>query len=175
MAVSVVTGATGGIGIWIARGLAEAGHHVVLVGRNQKRIQTAQQWIIDNVPPASTEVAVADLSLLAATRELGKSLRLRHPKIDVLVNNAGIFDMTRAITSEHHERVLATNLLSPVVLSESDPLTPSRGDAGTPEQIVVAPKLQELRSVGRRNSAVGDAGSDLLKRCKFGVCTRSDI
>jgi retinol dehydrogenase 12 len=58
MAVSVVTGATGGIGIWIARGLAEAGHHVVLVGRDQKRTQTAQQWIIDNLPSASTEVAV---------------------------------------------------------------------------------------------------------------------
>jgi NAD(P)-dependent dehydrogenase (short-subunit alcohol dehydrogenase family) len=118
MAISVVTGATSGIGRWIARGLAQAGHHVVLVGRDRTRAEIARQWVVDNVSSASIEVILADLSLLSSTRALGAEILSRHPKIAVLVNNAGIFDAKRVMTSERQERVLATNLLSPVLLSQ---------------------------------------------------------
>lgn len=118
MAVSVVTGATSGIGRWIARGLAHAGYHVILVGRDRTRAEIARQWVVDNVSSASIEVILADLSLLSSTRALGAEILSRHPKIAVLVNNAGIFDASRVMTSERHERVLATNLLSPVLLSQ---------------------------------------------------------
>jgi retinol dehydrogenase 12 len=60
MPISVVTGATGGIGLWIARGLAQAGHHVVLVGRDRARATLSQQWIANAVPSASTEFVLAD-------------------------------------------------------------------------------------------------------------------
>ncbi len=133
MAVSVVTGATGGIGLQIARGLAQAGHHVVLVGRDRTRAALSQQWIAHNVPSASTEVVLTDLSLLASTRALGAEILARHPQIAVLVNNAGIFDARRVITSERLERVLATNLLSPVLLSQI--LLPALR-AGAPSRIV---------------------------------------
>jgi NAD(P)-dependent dehydrogenase (short-subunit alcohol dehydrogenase family) len=133
MAVSVVTGATGGIGRWIARGLAQAGHYVVLVGRDRTRAELSQQWIADNVPSASTEVVLADLSLLSSTQALGTEILARHPQITVLVNNAGIFDARRIITSEGLERVLATNLLSPVLLSQI--LLPALR-AGAPSRIV---------------------------------------
>jgi NAD(P)-dependent dehydrogenase (short-subunit alcohol dehydrogenase family) len=133
MAVSVVTGATGGIGRWIARGLAQAGHHVVLVGQDRTRAELSQQWISDNVPSASTEVVLADLSLLSSTQALGTEILARHPQITVLVNNAGIFDAKRVMTSERLERVLATNLLSPVLLSRI--LLPALR-AGAPSRIV---------------------------------------
>jgi NAD(P)-dependent dehydrogenase (short-subunit alcohol dehydrogenase family) len=128
-----VTGATGGIGRWIALGLARAGHHTVLIGRDPARAEAAQAWIAERVPQASMETMIADLSLLAATRALGEAIVLRHKKIAVLVNNAGIFDATRVMTAEGHERVLATNLLSAFVLTRA--LLPALV-AGAPSRIV---------------------------------------
>jgi NAD(P)-dependent dehydrogenase (short-subunit alcohol dehydrogenase family) len=131
--VCVVTGATGGIGLWIARGIAQAGHHVVLVGRDELRAQKARQWIFDSVPSASTEVALADLSLMSSTRALGEAILSRHPRLSLLINNVGIFDATRVLTAEKRERVLATNLLSPILLSQM--LLPALS-AGAPSRII---------------------------------------
>jgi NAD(P)-dependent dehydrogenase (short-subunit alcohol dehydrogenase family) len=154
MAVSVVTGATGGIGLWIARGLAQAGHHVVLVGRDRTRAELSRQWIADNVPSESTEVVLADLSLLSSTRALGTEILARHPQITVLVNNAGIFDARQVVTSERLERVLATNLLSPVLLSQI--LLPAL-KAGAPSRIVtVGSSTSDNARLDPERLALGD-------------------
>ena len=115
--VSVVTGASSGIGCWIAKGLSEAGHHVVLVGRTEKRLIAASEWIGRCNPGSSLAVEVADLSLLADTGRLAERIISRHPAIDVLVNNAGMFSARRRETAEGHEQVIALNHLSPFVLT----------------------------------------------------------
>ena len=112
---AIVTGATGGIGLWIARGLARAGYRTVLVGRDAARGQAALDWIAH--PEASLELA--DLSSLAETRALGRRLLARHPGVAVLVNNAGVFRARRQRTAEGHDVVLATNHLSPFVLTQA--------------------------------------------------------
>ena len=91
MAVSVVTGASGGIGRWIALGLARAGHVVVLVTRRRESGQQTLTWLRERVPGARLELLVADLSSLAATRQAAMLIDARFPEIDVLVNNAGTF------------------------------------------------------------------------------------
>ncbi len=111
--VSVVTGATGGIGRWIALGLARAGHAVVVVGRDRSRGNDALAWIGARAPSAPLELVIADLSSLAATRQAGLRIEARHPAIDVLVNNAGVFCARREETAEGHERVIAVNHLAP--------------------------------------------------------------
>jgi NAD(P)-dependent dehydrogenase (short-subunit alcohol dehydrogenase family) len=131
--VAVVTGATGGIGRWIALGLARPGYHVVLIGRDWTRGEAARSWIAERVPGASTELMIADLSLLAATQEVGELIISRHPTISVLINNAGIFDTKPSLTMEGQERVLATNLLSPFALTRV--LLPAL-QAGAPSRIV---------------------------------------
>ena len=70
---AVVTGATGGIGRWIALGLARSGCRVVLVGRDRARGEAAQDWIRGQAPGAELDLMVADLSSLAATRALGSA------------------------------------------------------------------------------------------------------
>jgi retinol dehydrogenase-14 len=115
--VSVVTGATRGIGRWIALGLARAGHHVVLLGRDRDRAQQAAGWISDHVPTAQTDIVIADLSSLAETRAAAALINQLHPAVDVLVNNAGTFCARREETSEGHERVIALNHLAPFVLT----------------------------------------------------------
>ena len=119
MPVSVVTGATGGIGRWIALGLAQAGHTVVLIGRDRARGEAALAWIAARAQGARTELLIADLSSLAATRHAAMLIDARYPEIDVLVNNAGAFATQRDTTEEGHERVLAINHLTPFVLTRA--------------------------------------------------------
>jgi NAD(P)-dependent dehydrogenase (short-subunit alcohol dehydrogenase family) len=129
----VVTGAAGGIGRWIALGLTRAGYHVILIGRNQARLETAQAWMAELVPQARVELITADLSLLSATMGAGRLIVSRHPRIALLINNAAVLDANPVITREGHERVLATNLLVPFVLSRV--LLPAL-KAGIPSRIV---------------------------------------
>jgi NAD(P)-dependent dehydrogenase (short-subunit alcohol dehydrogenase family) len=119
MPVSVVTGSTSGIGRWIALGLARAGHTVVLVARDPQRAETTAAWIKEAVPAARLDIEVADLALLGATRHAATSIAARHPAIDVLVNNAGVFSTKREVTAEGYECVIAVNHLSPFVLTHA--------------------------------------------------------
>ena len=116
--VAVITGASGGIGRWIALGLAQADHHVVMVVRNRARGEAAQAWIAGRHKEASTELVLADLSLLAQVRTAADAIRAAHPAIKILINNAGVFTPHRTLTAEGHETILAVNHLAPFVLSE---------------------------------------------------------
>ncbi|CAN5923059.1 SDR family oxidoreductase [soil metagenome] len=131
--VAVVTGATGGIGRWIALGMARAGHKVILIGRDPARGEATRAWIARQVPQAETELEIADLSLLSATRDVARRIAARHARIAVLINNAGVFEAHPIATAEGHDRVLATNLLSPFVLTQE--LLPLL-IAGAPARIV---------------------------------------
>ena len=119
MPISVVTGATGGIGRWIALGLARSGHRVVLICRDPARGEAAAAWIRQAAPDAVLELEPADLSRLADARQAAGRIAGRHPAIGVLVNNAGVFCTRREQTAEGLERVIAVNHLAPFVLTEA--------------------------------------------------------
>ncbi|MGF6781147.1 SDR family oxidoreductase [Paraburkholderia sp. GAS334] len=131
--VSVVTGASGGIGRWIALGLARAGHHVVLVCRDTARGEATAAWIAQHAPASSTELRLVDLSSLYATRDLGQEIVATHPRLSLLVNNAGIFTARRQLTAEGLEMVLAVNHLAPFVLTDA---LEGALRAGSPSRIV---------------------------------------
>ena len=130
---AVVTGATGGIGRWIALGLARAGYHVILLGRSRMRGEQAQAWIASRAPGANTELVLADLSSLSETRAAANFILTRHQNLAILINNAGVFDTNPVTTSEGCNRVLATNLLSPFLLINT--LLPAL-QAGNPSRII---------------------------------------
>lgn len=131
--VAVVTGATSGIGRWIALGLARAGFYVVIMCRDAVRGEAVRSWITQAVPLASTEIVVADLSSLAETRRAAREISARHPRLALLINNAGVFRARRARTAEGREMVIAVNLLAPFVLMRE--LEPAL-KAGAPSRIV---------------------------------------
>jgi len=130
---AIVTGAAGGIGRWIALGLAQAGHTVVLVGRDRSRGEAARTWVSEQAAGTAAELMVADLSSLAATRALGREIAKQHPRVSLLINNAGVFRARRERTAEGQDMVLAVNHLSPFVLTRE---LEGALRAGAPSRIV---------------------------------------
>ncbi|KNY19371.1 SDR family oxidoreductase [Methylobacterium sp. ARG-1] len=115
--VSLVTGATNGIGYETALGLARRGARVAIVGRDPEKTRAAAERIRAAVPGAVVDPHVADLSAQAEIRRLAASLRATYPRLDVLVNNAGAIFDRRALTVDGIERTWALDHLGYVLLT----------------------------------------------------------
>ena len=131
---AVLTGATSGIGRWIAAGLVKAGYDLTLIARDEARAAATLAWIKSRTPDAVVEVRIADLSSIAETRAVAAVILRDRPRLDLLVNNAGVLCARRQVTAEGHERTLAVNLLSPLALTEA--LLPAL-KAARPSRIVM--------------------------------------
>lgn len=115
-ATAVITGATSGIGRAAAERMAGLGARTVLIGRNPGRLDDAVQ----QVAAASRSDVVgyrADLSSLGEVRRLAAELLAGEERIDVLVNNASVLAPERTSSVDGFELTLATNLLSPFLLT----------------------------------------------------------
>lgn len=134
--VFVVTGATSGIGEALATNLLRAGKQVVLVGRSRERLQATLGRLPSGAgtPPVST--LLADLSSLEETARLASEVRSSFPQLRGLVNNAGLASSSRQVSVDGHEKVLATNVLAPFLLTEL--LQPSLGASGSGRVVNVA-------------------------------------
>jgi NAD(P)-dependent dehydrogenase (short-subunit alcohol dehydrogenase family) len=108
---AVVTGANGGLGLETARALAGAGAHVVMAARNQDKAARAAEDIRGSFPHASLEVVALDLGSQANTKAAADQIMAAHPKIDLLVNNAGVMGIPRTLTEDGHEMQFGVNHL----------------------------------------------------------------
>jgi NAD(P)-dependent dehydrogenase (short-subunit alcohol dehydrogenase family) len=113
----VITGASSGIGLETARGLAKLGARIVGVVRSRERGETAIAEIRSTVPGAQMELVLADLYSLAEVRKAAAELLTRYPRIDVLVNNAGLIHDKRELTVDGFERTFALNHLAAFLLT----------------------------------------------------------
>ena len=114
----VITGATGGIGLAAAEALAARGARLTIVARNEARAAAAVRRIeaagSDGVP---VDVLFADLASQSSVHRLAAQLLSRHPRIDVLVNNAGAVYPKRRLSDDGIELTWALNHLSPFLLT----------------------------------------------------------
>jgi retinol dehydrogenase-12 len=115
--IALVTGATGGIGLHTALGLARAGMRVIVVGRSPARTDAARRFIAEREPGSEIETALADFSSLDAVRGLAADVLARHDRLDVLVNNAGLIARHYAVSAEGYELTIAVNHLAPFLLT----------------------------------------------------------
>lgn len=116
----LVTGATSGIGKEIALGLAKLGATIVLIGRNKDRCESTLQEIEARINRADENricYFVADLSSQSSIRQLAKEYVDSHKRLDVLINNAGVFLAKRTTTVDGIEHTFAVNHLAPFLLT----------------------------------------------------------
>jgi len=114
----LITGATDGIGLATATELARQGHELVLHGRNEEKVMQACIAIRAAVPHASLlHMAYADLGDLAAVARMAQDLCTRLPRLDVLINNAGVYMAERKATRDGFEMTLAVNHLAHFLLT----------------------------------------------------------
>ena len=113
-----MTGASSGIGAAAAVELASLGATVVPVGRDRGRLEAVGKRLRAVNPANRAEPLRADFADLAEVRRLAGELRERHPQIHVLVNNAGLFCSSRALTVDGFETTFAVNQLAPFLLTK---------------------------------------------------------
>jgi NAD(P)-dependent dehydrogenase (short-subunit alcohol dehydrogenase family) len=114
---ALVTGSTAGIGHAIARGLAEAGATVAVNGRTQGKVDAAVAAIAKAVPAAKVHGVAADVSTAAGCKTLVSAM----PEVDILINNAGIFEPKGFfdISDDEWSRFFEVNVMSGVRLARA--------------------------------------------------------
>jgi NAD(P)-dependent dehydrogenase (short-subunit alcohol dehydrogenase family) len=128
--IAVVTGAYGNIGVPICAGLARTGATVVMVGRGGERARQALATVAEKSGGAGAiETLDRDLGSLASIRAAAAELSARHPRLDVLINNAAAFSRERTTTKDGFERTLGVAHLGHFLLTNllEAPLSAARG------------------------------------------------
>jgi NAD(P)-dependent dehydrogenase (short-subunit alcohol dehydrogenase family) len=117
--VILITGSTDGLGREVALRLAADGHHVIVHGRNQERGAAVVQEI-EAAGRGSAAFYAADLASLDEVRDFASRIRRDYDRLDVLVNNAGIWatgNSERRLSQDGHELQFAVNYLSGYLLT----------------------------------------------------------
>jgi NAD(P)-dependent dehydrogenase (short-subunit alcohol dehydrogenase family) len=115
--VAIVTGANTGLGYHTAAALAQAGAHVVLAVRNLEKGNLALARIVAAYPQADVTLQDLDLSSLDSVRAAAAALREAYPRIDLLVNNAGVMWTPKQLTADGFEMQFGTNHLGHFALT----------------------------------------------------------
>lgn len=114
--VVLVTGAASGIGLASCVGFARLGAAVLVLGRDPDRAGEAAEQVRRQVPGSDVRPAVCDLSSLAEVRTFTERFAGEEPRLDVLVNNAGVMPAQRTHSADGHELMFATHVLAPFAL-----------------------------------------------------------
>lgn len=113
----LVTGATDGIGLETAKMLASQGHNILLHGRNRLKLEKITKDLSGIAGGGSVGSYVADLSQMTEVEKLARAVTRNNEKLDVLINNAGVF-VTSAVTTEDGLDVrFAVNTIAPYLLT----------------------------------------------------------
>ncbi|MBA4866174.1 SDR family NAD(P)-dependent oxidoreductase [Streptomyces sp. PSKA54] len=173
MSTVLITGATSGLGRYVAFELVRSGQVVLAHGRDRGRTEALVAEL--TAEGGQAHGLVADLASLAQVRDLGARVAADHPGIDVLINNAGIGfgapGSGREVSADGHELRLAVNYLAPVALTRA--LLPVLR-ANAPSRIV------NVGSAGQQPPDFDDfdfkadySGVDAYRRSKFALAAHT--
>lgn len=166
---AVVTGASDGIGLVIARTLAGAGAELVLPVRNLAKAEAAARVIRERHPAARIALHEMDLSSLASVASFGATLREEGSPIHLLVNNAGVMTPPeRQSTADGFELQLGTNHLGHVALTAHLLPLLRRGSARVVSQVSVAARRGTIDEADP-NSETGYDGMRAYRQSKIAL------
>jgi NAD(P)-dependent dehydrogenase (short-subunit alcohol dehydrogenase family) len=114
--VCLITGATSGIGRQTAMQLSRMGAKVIITYRDKQKALETQEWILKETN-TQIDIYYCDLTSFASIRSFAKEITAQYPQIDVLINNAGIWETQRKLSKDGIELNFATNHLGPFLLT----------------------------------------------------------
>jgi NAD(P)-dependent dehydrogenase (short-subunit alcohol dehydrogenase family) len=168
VALILVTGASDGLGRALAYALAEQGHRLLVHGRDAARLAEVAQR-------TGAEQLRADLAALHDVRRLADTVRERHDRLDVLVNNAGVGfgapGHARQLSADGYELRLAVNYLAPYLLTRL--LLPLLKRSAPARVVNVASAGQEPFDLADPMSEHGYTGVDAYRRSKLALVAHS--
>lgn len=126
--IILITGSTDGIGLATAEMLISQGHHVLLHGRNPVKLAGAKKRLSELSGNGQVESYLADLSRMADVENLARDIIGKHAKLDVLINNAGVYNSPDSVTQDGLDPRFAVNTIAPYLLTKQ--LLPMLGNAG---------------------------------------------
>ena len=151
----LITGSTDGIGKLVGIKLAEQGHEVYLHGRNSEKLAKVVSEIKEETKNEKIEGFVADFSDLNAVKQMAQEIKQDLFKIDVLINNAGVYNSSKSQNSDGLDMRFAVNYLASFIL--------------TNELIPLLKKAEKPRIINLSSAAQSPVDYEVLT----GVKTRS--
>ena len=115
--ICVITGATSGIGRDTAMELARQGMRLVLPVRNMEKGEALRKEIMEVTGNGHADLFACDLESLASVREFADAFLKKYDRLDVLINNAGVWETRRSLSRDGIEKVFAVNHLAPFLLT----------------------------------------------------------
>jgi len=115
--VVLITGANSGIGFEASVKIASMGAHVVMVARDRRRGDDALVAVKARSGSDTVSLLLCDMASMAGVRALAQDVLARHPRLDVLVNNAGSVKTSREVTEDGLEWTFAANYLGHFLLT----------------------------------------------------------
>ncbi|EMI23168.1 SDR family NAD(P)-dependent oxidoreductase [Rhodopirellula europaea] len=114
----LITGATDGIGFETAKILVSRGHHVLIHGRSEAKLQRVAQSLKSLSSDASIESYLADLSNITEVESLANAVAAKGNQLDALINNAGVLSTSDPMTSDGLDVRFAVNTIAPYLLTK---------------------------------------------------------
>ncbi|GAD89591.1 putative oxidoreductase [Vibrio halioticoli NBRC 102217] len=115
----LITGSTDGIGFETAKKLVADGHNVLIHGRNKQKVTKVQAALSALSGAGNVESYLGDLSNLEDTKALANAIKQKHQHLDVLINNAGVYNVPTITTSENLDTRFVVNTIAPYLLTQS--------------------------------------------------------
>ncbi len=115
----MVTGANTGLGFAVAKRFASLDADTVLVCRNKEKGEIAILEIKKEIPKASVELRICDLSSIKSINSFVKEFKTKYSKLDILYNNAAVMKQKRTITEDGFEMMFQVNYLAAFMLMNS--------------------------------------------------------
>ncbi len=115
--LALVTGASSGIGLETARGLAREGCRVVMACRNLKKAIPLAKGIIEECGEGAVEVMALELGSFQAICDFADTFKSKYRRLDILINNAGVFTDRRQTTADGFELTIGVNYLAHYLLT----------------------------------------------------------
>ncbi|VAX17945.1 hypothetical protein MNBD_IGNAVI01-2854 [hydrothermal vent metagenome] len=115
--IILITGATDGIGKQTAIELAKFGAKIIVHGRNNEKCIKTVAEITDKTGNSDIDHLSADLTSLAQVKEMADKVKSKYERLDVLINNAGVFENEKTFTFDGYEITFAVNHLAHFLLT----------------------------------------------------------